>query len=254
MLYLDYLAYNNAIKHISIGEKLLLGGGGLVLAMALPRPAVFIAVTVLMHGVMLYARIPPGYILRLWLMPLAFLAAGLAGVVVSVAVAPFDAVAAFEAGPYYVGVTATGLSAAGTLLMRSLAAVSCLFMLATTTPAAYLAGYLSRFPALRDVCEVALLAYRFIFVFLAAAGQIYTAQQSRLGYADSRRSLRSIAFLAGNVGQKAFLMARDINNSLMARNYGSRLGGRYPPQPMHPLRTAAIIAVLAAIAFAACRQ
>jgi hypothetical protein len=97
MLYLDYLAYNNALNKVSIGEKLLLGGGSLALALAVPRPAGLVAVFAAMHAVMLAARIPPGYIARLWLAPGAFLAVGMAGAAVSVAGAPFAAAVSFEA-------------------------------------------------------------------------------------------------------------------------------------------------------------
>jgi cobalt/nickel transport system permease protein len=248
MLYLDYLAYNNAFSKVSIGEKLLLGGGSLVLALALPRPAALAAVFVAMHAVMLAAHIPAGYIARLWLAPGAFLAAGLAGATVSVAGGPFAAVASFQAGGVYVGVTAAGLATAGELLLRSLAAVSCLLMLATTTPAAYATAWLARFPGLRGVSEIALLTYRFIFVFLAAAGQIYTAQQSRLGYAGPRRSLNSLALLAASVGRKAFLTANELGVALAARNYQGRLTHYYPPQTASPARLAAIICLLAVLA------
>ncbi|MDT8903519.1 cobalt ECF transporter T component CbiQ [Anaeroselena agilis] len=250
MLYLDYLAYNNALNRVSIGEKLLLGGGSLALALALPRPVALVAVVAAMHAVMVLARIPVGYIARLWLAPCAFLAAGLAGVAVSVAAAPFAALASVEAGGFYIGVTAEGLAAAGGLLLRSVAAVSCLMMLATTTPVAYLAAWFARFPGLRPVSEIALLTYRFIFVFLTAAGQIYTAQQSRLGYAGPRRSLNSLALLAANVGRKAFLTANDLSNALAARNYQDRLTHYYPEQAANPFRLTAIVALLAVLAAA----
>lgn len=248
MLYLDYLAYNNAFKNISIGEKLLFAGGGLILALALPRPPLLLAIAVVMHIALLAARIPPAYLLRLWLAPALFLAVALAGVAISASAAPFTALAALKAGPFYLGVTAAGIETAGNILLRSLAAVSCLFFLATTTPAAHLAGYMARFSLLRPVGEIALLTYRFIFVFLAAAAQIYTAQQSRLGYADSRRSLRSLGLLAASIGRKAFLTARDLNIALTARGYQSRLSYHHQGRPANPARLAAIALILAAIA------
>lgn len=250
MLYLDHLAYANALSRVSIGEKLLLGGGGLIIALALPRPAVLLAVFLVMHVVLLIARIPPGYILRLWLAPAAFLAAGLASVAVSIATETFPALAVVSLGPLRLGVTPAGLAAAGDLFLRSLAAISCLIMLAATTPAAYLAAWFARLPGLRPVSEIALLTYRFIFVFLAAAAQIYTAQQSRLGYAGPRRSLRSLALLAANVGRKTLLTARDLNIALAARNYQGRFTHRYPPQVANPARLCAICALLAGLAAA----
>lgn len=248
MLYLDYLAYNNGLKDVSIGEKLLLGGGGLLLSLVLPGAVTLMAVIFVMHAVMLYARVPLGYLRRLWLGPLAFLLAGLAGIVISVSSTPFAAVAIFKLSTWYVGITAQGLAAAQALLLRSLAAVSCLLMIATTTPVAYVTAYLSRFPVIGSIAEIAALTYRFIFVFLAAAGQIYTAQQSRLGYADPRRSVHSIALLSANVGRKAFLGARDLTIALNARNYHSRLSYHCPTQSVKPLRLAFILAIQAGLA------
>ena len=248
MLYLDYLAYNNTLKNVSIGEKLLLGAGGLALTILLPRPAVLTAVFLAMHAVMLIARIPPGYILRLWLAPAAFLAAGVAGIAVSFSTVPFPALLHMTVGPFHIGITAAGLAAAGEMALRSLAGVSCLLMLATTTPAAYLASWLARIPGLRPVAEIALLTYRFIFVFLAAAAQIYTAQQSRLGYINTRRSIGSLALLAANVGRKAFLTARDLGVALSARNYQGHLTYRPPGRVSSPARLAAILAFLALLA------
>jgi cobalt/nickel transport system permease protein len=248
MLSLDYFAHTNALSRVSSAEKLLFGGGSLLLALALPRPAVLVVILLAMHLVLLLARIPLGYILRLWLVPAAFLAAGLAGVAFSVAAAPFPALAAASVGPVYIGVTAAGLAAAGDLLLRSLAAISCLLMLAATTPAARLAALLARIPGLRPVSEIALLTYRFIFVFLATAGQIYTAQQSRLGYAGPRRSLRSLALLAANVGRKTLLTVRDLNIALTARNYTGRLAHRLPSQPVSPARLLVICVFLAVLA------
>ena len=248
MLYLDYLAYNNTLKHVSIGEKLLLGGGGLILALTLPRPVTLLAVLLVMHAVMLYARVPLAYLCRLWLAPLAFLLTGIASIVISFSATPFAALAGIQIGPWYLGVTAEGLAVAQVLLLRSLASVSCLLMIATTTPVAYVTAYLSRFPVIATVAEIAALTYRFIFVFLAAAGQIYTAQQSRLGYADNRRSLHSLALLTANVGRKTFLGARDLTIALSARNYSSRLSYHCPSQTVKPFRLALIVAILIGLA------
>lgn len=251
MLYLDYLAYNNTLKHVSIGEKLLLGGGGLALALILPRPVTLFAIIIIMHTVILYAGVPLGYIRRLWMGPLAFLLAGLASVMVSINTTPFAALAIIQLGPFYFGVTAEGLITAQTLLLRSSAAVSCLLMIATTTPVAYVTTYLSRFPIMNTIAEIASLTYRFIFVFLAAAGQIYTAQQSRLGYVDTRRSLKSLALLAANVGRKTFLSARELFIALSARNYRDRLSYYYPRQTVSPVRLVAIVITLVGLALSA---
>lgn len=248
MLYLDYLAYTNALTRVSVLEKVLLGGGGMAIAFALPKPAVLLAVIILMHAIILYARAPLGFLVRLWLAPLAFLALSVITVMISIMREPFIALQLIQIGPFYIGVTEAGLEVASLLFLRSAAAVSCMFMLAVTTPVSYIVSYFSRIPGLRNVAEIALLTYRFIFVFLAAAAQIYTAQQSRLGYANTRTALRSLSLLAANLGRKAVLSAQELYIALQARNYKDRLVYQLPRQQIRPLRLLMILLLLAVVA------
>lgn len=247
MLYLDYLAYNNALCHVSVVEKMLLGGGSLLIVLVLPQSIVLLAVTFLMQIVMLYAKIPVRYLLQLWLAPFAFLVTGLLPMIVSGSMQPFPALVLWQIGNLYLGMTMDGVVAAQGLLLRSMAAVSCLFMLATTTPVAHIAACLSRFPPFRLLMEISLLTYRFIFVFWACVGQIYLAQQSRLGYAGKRRSLKSLGLLTANVGRKSFITATDLYTSLLSRNYGDQLVFQYSRQPVKPVRLVLIAGVLVAL-------
>lgn len=247
MLYLDYLAYNNALRQVSVVEKMLLGGGSLLIVLLFPHPMILLAVTLLMHGVMLYAEIPVNYLLQLWLAPLAFLVTGLLSVIVSGSFEPFPALVLWQIGPLYLGATMAGLMTAQGLLLRSVAAVSCLFMLAITTPVAHIAAYLSRLAPLRLLMEISLLTYRFIFVFLASVRQIYLAQQSRMGYAGMRCSLKSLSLLAANVGRKSFITATALYTALLARNYDDQLVFQYSRQPVKPVRLVLIAGFLSVL-------
>lgn len=251
MLYLDYLAYHNRFAAVSVAEKLLLGGGALMIAVTFAQTVTQILIMLVMNGVILASGTPPGYLARLWLAPAGFLAASLLAVFFSVSSTPFPAYSSFQIGAWYIGITGDNLVMAYTLALRSLAAVSCLLMLATTTPVAYAVALLSRFAVLRPFVEITLLTYRFIFVVLSTAGQIYTAQQSRLGYSSWRRSLSSISVLAACLGRKSFLTARDLFTALTARNYQDRLVFRYPSQNIHSIRLAFIAVILAALALTA---
>ena len=235
MLYLDYLSYHNRFVHISILEKLAVGLGGLLLAVSSGTPVMNLAVFLFMSAILWRAGMNFGYWLRLW---------AVLTILFSFSWQPFDALWQMRLGPVHVGITATGRSAMESALLRSVAAASCLLMLAGTTPVSYLAAWASQVRVLRPVLEVALLAYRFIFVILHTAGQIYTAQQSRLGYSTLSRSLRSIGILAANLGRKSFLTARDLFIGLSSRNYEDRLVFRYPPQQVAPLRLSVIFAVI----------
>jgi len=241
MLYLDYLSYHNRFSHISILEKLAVGLGGLLLSVSSGSQAVNLALFLFMSGILWRAGMPPGYWLRLWGTLLPFLLTAVATILFSFALEPFPAMWSLWLGPVYVGITTTGLQAMKAALFRSAAASACLLMLAGTTPVSYLVAWASQIAFMRPVLEVALLAYRFIFVILYTAAQIYTAQQSRLGYSSLSRSLRSIGILAANLGRKSFITARDLFIGLSSRNYTERLMFRYPRQRVAPARLTVIV-------------
>lgn len=250
MLYLDFLAYHNRFSHVSIPEKLAVGLGGLLLAVSSGTLAVNVAVFLFMSAALLWAGMPLRYWMRLWGTLLPFLLTAIATIVFSFSLEPFPAIGSVQIGRVYVGMTEAGLLAAQAALFRSAAATSCLLMLAGTTPVSYMTAWFSQMAFLRPVLEVALLAYRFIFVVLHTAAQIYTAQQSRLGYSNLSRSLRSITVLAANLGRKSFITARDLFIGLLSRNYTDRLVFRCPSQKVAPLRlTMILLCVGAAIWF-----
>ena len=247
MLYLDYLAYNNELRDVSVTEKMLLGGGALGVSLCLSQPVTLLSVILLMHAVMLYARIPVRYIGKLWFLPLGFLSAGLVSVILSISVQPFAAWFIWSIGPLYIGITPEDVWRAQGLFMRSVASMSCLFMLATTIPVAYIAAYFSRFVPFRVVMEIALLTYRFIFVFHEAVEQIYMAQQSRLGYSGMMHSLYSLGLLAANVGRKSLVTSHELYIALLARNYGNQLIFQYAHQPVNLYRLLVISGLLAGL-------
>lgn len=245
MLFLDFLAYHNRLAAVSLLEKSLWGLGCLFLAVTSSPGSIHGGVFSAMSLLLIWAGMPVSYWLRLWLALLPFLVMSVITILFSFSAAPFPSLFKFEAGAFYIGITFENMQMAKDALLRSAAAVSCLLFLAGTTPLAHVAAWGSRFTLLRPVLEVALLAYRFIFVVMHTASQIYTAQQSRLGYCCIKQSVRSISILAANVGRKSFVTARDLFIGLASRNYADRLVFRYPRQKTQPVRLVLILTVLA---------
>ena len=244
MLDLDYWAQNNRLKTVSIPEKAFLFLGGLIFALSLQKPLALLALAVLMHGIMIFqAGIPIRFLMKLWMAPAAFIGISLITVAISFSSDPSLFLFSIPLGPWRMGVTAAGLILAKTLLLRSIASLSCLFGLATTTPAAYGAAWAARSTFLRPITEIALLTYRFIFVVLESAGQIHKAQDARLSYCGFRRSLWSLSLLAASIGRKSFWSVRDIYLALISRNYQERLVYRYPDYPVSWQRISIISAV-----------
>ena len=249
MLYIDTLSYNNKLKNISIMEKVLLTGGALLLAVASSSVITPMLIFVLMHSVMFYAGIPVRYVTKMWMLPLPFIGTSLLTSIVSISPESLQFAASIQLGIYYVGITEGGIQMAKIVGCRSVAAISCMYALATTTPIAYLTNYLVKIPSLKAVGEIALLAYHFIFVVLETAESIYIAQQSRLGYRSWKSSFHAITMLAANLGTRTFLTSRNLYIALQSRNYNEQLVFRTYQSPIVFYRMAIIIVGLVLLYF-----
>ncbi len=216
---LDAYAYGNRWRHFNPAEKGLLTGLTLaaVLAARTPLPALMVfacmaAVTVVGAGIPFLAY------LRLLLLPAGFLLAGVASLVVS-----------FGGGDIPLGtlpwlglpvfLSEAGLLQAALVLARSLGAVAALYFLALTTPMTEIIGLLRRLRVPALMLELMVLAYRQIFVFLQIAREMRVAQASRLGYATTRNSFRSLASLGANLYLRAHHRSQLLHRSLVCRGY-----------------------------------
>lgn len=245
-MYLDYIAYHNKLVQVSIQEKLLLGGGCLLLALVFPQVQVLSAIILLMHLVMIGAGVPARFLLQLWLVPLGFLLFSLGSLVFDWGSQPWGG-QGFKIGNYYIWLAPQGLSSAWNLLMRCAAGTSCLFMIATTTPVVHIATFMARLRWLHGIMDIVLLTYRFIFILLETAGRMLAAQQARLGYANHRQSIQSFAVLIANLGGKSIGRANQLSIALQARNYQGELFACLPAQVPKWWRVALIIVLLAGI-------
>jgi cobalt/nickel transport system permease protein len=101
----------------------------------------------------------------------------------------------------------------------------------------------------REVTEVAMFAWRYLFVLGDDAQVIHAAQKNRLGYVGIRRSFRSFGTLAGALVIKAFDASQTMTTSMVQRGYD----GNIPLLRHRPLRwgellpAAAIVAAMGAL-------
>lgn len=75
----------------------------------------------------------------------------------------------------------------------------------------------------RCFIEVALFAWRYLFLLLDDAQVIHAAQRNRLGYSGLRRGMRSFGTLAGALVLKAFDNSQTVTTSMVQRGYDGNL-------------------------------
>ncbi|MGB9792694.1 MAG: cobalt ECF transporter T component CbiQ [Thermacetogeniaceae bacterium] len=224
MLKIDQYAYINRLSGVHPLEKLVLSLATMLICLAVSSPAFSLVVIICMAGmVTVAARIPVRFFLKLMLAPVIFLVVGVLTVAFVWTEHPSGAFWGWRLGQCYFGVTGQGLAAAGSLFLRSLAAVACLYFLSLTTPAVDLFSVLRslRVPSL--FVELMSLVYRYIFVLLDTADKIYVSQASRWGYASLRTSYVSLGQLISNLFTKASHNYRMLYQALNARCYAGEL-------------------------------
>ncbi len=107
----------------------------------------------------------------------------------------------------------------GQMLARALATSACLYFVMLTTPFIALLRVLKRIGLPLILQELLLLTYRFIFILLATASEIRTAQQSRNGYSSWKQSLHSLSLLITQLLYRSMHHYRQFALSTAARGF-----------------------------------
>ena len=234
-LAVDDAAWASSWRRRSALDKLLLCGGLVVCALALPAwPGsllVGLAVLVLALGP---AGVPAAPFLRAVRWPVAFIAVGAVTSVVSV-----------DGGG--LGWAPDAAARAGSLVGHALAGSAAVLLLACTTPMSDLLPALQRLRVPAAVTEVASVTYRLLFVLLDSLRAIREAQTARMGHATVRGSVRSNGALAAAVLTRSWDRARRLQEGLAGR--GMETGLRVLPDERPSSRgfVAATVAGLAVL-------
>jgi cobalt/nickel transport system permease protein len=120
---------------------------------------------------------------------------------------------------------------------RICGAVSLVALLGFSTPFTDLMAALAWLRAPQGFVEVALFAWRYLFILFDDAQVVYAAQKNRLGYVGFQRGLRSFGTLTGALVIKAFDNSQTITTAMVQRGYD----GTIPLLRHRPLRRREVV-------------
>ncbi len=127
---------------------------------------------------------------------------------------------------------------------RIAGAVSLVALLGFATPFTELMAALAWLRVPRVLVEVAMFAWRYLFLLFDDAQVVYAAQRNRLGYAGYRRGLRSFGTLAGALVIKAFDNSQTVTTAMVQRGYD----GNMPLLRHRPFRAGEVAASVLVVA------
>ncbi|RXK88252.1 cobalt ECF transporter T component CbiQ [Chlorobaculum sp. 24CR] len=217
---LDHHAASSRLRDVAPGYKLLfalLPGEMVLWADSVPFSLLVFAL--MSASLMLKGGVRLADYLRWLLLPAGFLVIGTAAVAVDASASPGVFIVSVPVGGASIGITAAGVAMAAHLCFRALASVSCLYFVAFTTPVADIGRAMASVGLPPLFTEMTLLVYRFVFLLFETASEMATAQRSRLGYAGTAASFRSLASLASNLFLFSARRAEEVYVAMECRGY-----------------------------------
>ena len=243
---LEGFAQTNGLREVSPGLKLSLGLANILLCISSPGPiAPLIVAASLSIAILLLARIPPQVYSRLLLIPISF---AMMSIVVIVFVTRSGTVL-FEIQGFPIAITTDGANLAILLLARVFGGMCSLYFISLTTPMTEVFDIFRRLRVPTVLIDLAMLTYRFIFILIEEADQIYRSQVMRLGYSRFRESVSSFGMLAGALFLRTWENGEALVLAMDARCYDGKLGMPAETRPVsYPALTAVLIYLGAVLA------
>ncbi|MDO8869903.1 MAG: cobalt ECF transporter T component CbiQ [Methanobacteriaceae archaeon] len=227
---LDNFAHHNGLRGTNVYLKVLFALLTMLVSLISTSPVVPIIITFLMSFLIIFkAKIPWKFYLKFLAIPFIF------GFLTFVFMAFFFGVGAtiLELNIFNLVITVDGFNLGFLVFARVMGGFSCMAFLAFTTPMTELFSVLDTFKIPKIVLEIAMMMYRYIFVFLDESLNMYYAQQTRLGYQSFKTSYKSLGMLASNLfirswikGERVYVSmeSRGYNGSLYINNYQNSIG------------------------------
>ncbi|WP_066055175.1 cobalt ECF transporter T component CbiQ [Robertmurraya korlensis] len=226
MLRVDYFAYRNKLNYANSFEKITLSLGSLLLVLLFKNSWIsFLVLIVMSLLIVRVAKIPISYYGKLLLLPLSFLCLGGVSIVLSITAAPSagvqQAVLLVKLANFHLYFLPGQLEVVLPLIIRSFSSISCLYFLILTTPISQIVSILHRWKVPILLLEIIMLTYRYLFLLLDTAADIYVSQRSRLGYQSISSGLFSGGRLVTSLFIKTYQQAKELQISIDSRGGGT---------------------------------
>lgn len=206
---LDTYAHSNGLKNVNTYFKVLFAIITMLVSLVSTSPVIpFLIFFILTFLIIFEAKIPYKFYLKFLSVPLIF------ALITFVFMAIFFGISThvLELGIFGLAVTSDGFNLGLLVFARIMGGFSCLAFLALTTPMTEIFSVLEDIKIPQIVIEIAMLMYRYIFVFLDEGINMYHSQETRLGYSSLKKTYKSMGILVSNLfirtwikGEQAFI-------------------------------------------------
>lgn len=128
-----------------------------------------------------------------------------------------------DLGLFNLAITSDGFNLGFLVFARMMGCFTCLAFLALTTPMNELFSVLEIVKIPQIVLEIAMLMYRYIFLFLSEAINMYHSQETRLGYISFKKSFKSMGILGSNLFIRTWIKGEQSYVAMESRCYNGTI-------------------------------
>ncbi|NYB52215.1 MAG: cobalt ECF transporter T component CbiQ [Methanobacteriaceae archaeon] len=213
---LDNYAHSNNLKDTNTIYKVIFAISTMIMSLISTSPVIPLLITLVMSFVIIFmARIPWKFYLKFLTIPFLF------AMITFVFMAFFFGVGAhiLELGIFNLAVTQDGFNLGFLVFSRVMGGFTCLAFLALTIPMTELFSGLECLRIPQIVVEIAMLMYRYIFLFLDEALNMYHAQETRMGYYSLKKSFKSLGMLGSNLFIRTWIKGEQSYIAMESRCY-----------------------------------
>ena len=226
---LDNYAHSNNLKDMNTFFKVIFAVTTMLVSLISTSPVVPLLIALVMSFLIIFhAKIPWKFYLKFLSVPFLF------GFITFIFMAFFFGVGVhiLDLGIFNLAVTEDGFNLGLLTFSRVLAGFTCMAFLALTIPMTELFSELERLKIPQIVMELAMLMYRYIFIFLDEGLNMYHAQETRLGYSSLKKSFKSMGMLGSNLFIRTWAKGEQAHIAMESRCYNGSLKTLKTPESL----------------------
>lgn len=226
---LDNYAHSNGLRDINTFFKVIFAISTMLMSLISTSPVVPLIVAFVMSFLIIFqAKIPWKFYLKFLSVPFIF------GFITFVFMSIFFGIGThiLDLGIFNLAVTEDGFNLGLLTFSRLMGGFTCMAFLALTIPMTELFSQFERFKIPQIVVELAMLMYRYIFIFLDEGRNMYHAQETRLGYSSLKKSFKSMGMLGSNLFIRTWIKGENAHIAMESRCYTGSLKTLKTPESL----------------------
>lgn len=196
MLEIDKSAYLNNLKDVNPLLKTFITFMGILISMIIKSENIHIFIMLVMSFLIIFiAKVDIKLYLKCLKIPMIFLIIGVLLNLINISFENKDYIFSLNIFWIYIGITKFAIQSSIKIIFRSMSCITSIYFLMLTTSFNQLIILFKKLNIPQVLIELMVLIYRFIFIFIEEANEIYKSQQLKFGYINLKTSYSSMALL-----------------------------------------------------------